>query len=58
MPVHLAIGIGLTLGAIATATAVVCERITRVERATWRVAVVDREILTAVQHYRDAAPFN
>ncbi len=58
MPVHLAIGIGLTLGAIATATAVVCERITRVERATWRVAVVDREILTAVQHYRDTAPFN
>lgn len=48
----------ITLGAIATATAVVCERITRVERATWRVAVVDREILTAVQHYRDAAPFN
>lgn len=50
----------ITLAAIATATAAVLRvldrRMTRVETATWRVAVVDHEILTAVQ--RDTASLN
>lgn len=50
----------ITLGAIATATVavlrVIDRRMTRVETATWRVAVVDNEILNAVQ--RDTASLN
>ena len=62
MPAHLVIGMGLTIGAVATATAVVCGHInrhmTRVEDVTWRLAAVDHEILDAVRQRPDTAQFN